>query len=159
MEIISITIIIISKIIHLPSIKRNKINLSANVSKEFDEVKTNRINRLSFPHKINNILNKRKTNEIKIFTPIKSRLTNVLNNLDNFNSFNSLDLSKTKDRNKYNYFYNSNNISTDFAFLYSRGPIFRRHLSTSIRSCKTIWDAAFRTMAIWKNGRSRAYCC
>mgnify|MGYP002625265821 CR=1 FL=1 len=100
----------IDRIIHLPSIKRNKINLSANVSKEFDEVKTNRINRLSFPHKINNILNKRKTNEIKIFTPIKSRLTNVLNNLDNFNSFNSLDLSKTKDRNKYNYFYNSNNI-------------------------------------------------
>ena len=100
----------IDRIIHLPLIKRNKIHLSANVSKEFDEVKTNRINRLSFPHKINNIPNKRKTNEIKIFTPIKSRLTNVLNNLDNFNSFSSLDLPKSKDRNKYNYFYNSNNI-------------------------------------------------
>ena len=100
----------IDRIIHLPSIKRNKIHLSANVSKELDEVKTNRINRLSFSHKINNIPNKRKTNEIKIFTPIKSRLTNVLNNLDNFNSFSSLDLPKIKDRNKYNYFYNSNNI-------------------------------------------------
>ena len=86
----------IDKVINLPLIERNIIHQSANVTKEIDHIKSTRNKRLSFSHKINNFSqNKIIRNNIKIFTPIRQRLSKGLRNIDqlgSLNRFNSFDL-------------------------------------------------------------------
>ena len=101
-------VINIDKVIQLPSIKRNPINLSSNISKEINNIKINKINRISFSHKLDILsVNKRKKNYLKIFTPTKSRISNLYHNFDNINIFNSFDSSNNYQPINKHYFLNS----------------------------------------------------
>jgi len=93
----------ITRPIYLPSIKRNKINHGSHIFNKGtnDELKSNRITRFSLGLKLNNFSNnRRKKSSLKIFTPLRKRLSNELNIFSNIKNFNSFELSNNKTVNK-----------------------------------------------------------
>jgi len=99
-------VINIDKVVNLPSIKRNLINHSANISNKIDEIKSNRINHhINSLQKFSNLsIDKKNKNHLKIFTPTKKRFSHLSNNFNDTNIFNSFD-SSNNNIIRYQYFY------------------------------------------------------
>ena len=141
-------VINIDKVIQLPSIKRNLINLSSNISKEIDNIKINKINRISFSHKLDILsVNRRKKNTFKIFTPTKSRISNLYNNFDNINIFNSFDSTNNYQPINKNYFLNSPKyLKQNFEF-----PLFNYNLMKSQQTKRRINNNFKQNSEIFKS--------
>ena len=121
----------IDKVVQLPSIKRNLINHRSSISKEIDAIKINKMDRISFSHKLDILsVNKRKKNALKIFTPTKTRISNLFNNFDHINIFNSFDSTNNSQAiNKINYFYSPKFLKQNFEF-----PLLNYNLMNSPRT-------------------------
>lgn len=141
-------VINIDKVIQLPSIKRNLLNHSSNISKQIDNIKINKINRISFSHKLDILsVNKRKKNYLKIFTPTKSRISNLYNNFDNLNIFNSFDSTNNYQPINKHYFLNSPKyLKQNFEF-----PLFNYNLIKSQQTKRRINNNFKQNSEIFKS--------
>ena len=141
-------VINIDKVIQLPSIKRNLLNHSSNISKQIDNIKINKINRISFSHKLDILsVNKRKKNYLKIFTPTKSRISNLYNNFDNLNIFNSFDSTNNYQPINKHYFLNSPKyLKQNFEF-----PLFNYNLMKSQQTKRRINNNFKQNSEIFKS--------